>query len=74
MLTQSPDHPRRLLEEYGQLLDVAAFEQAMADAQHIMPDIDMAHTMRYNPSLIFSFQRGRQMIVYDEVPTQSAPP
>lgn len=63
----------RLVEDHAQLLDVPAFEQALRDARHVMPDIDVPHMMSYNPSLIFGFQRGSQMIVYDEVPTQAVP-
>lgn len=34
-----------------------------------MPDMNVSHMMRMNPSMIFSFQRGDSLIPYDEVPT-----
>lgn len=63
----------RLVEEHPTLLDVQAFETAISDAKHVIPGLDVSHMMRYNPALIFGFQRGSQMIPYDEVPTQAAP-
>ena len=63
----------RLVEEHPTLLDVKAFEVAVNDAKHVIPGLDVSHMMRYNPALIFGFQRGSQMIPYDEVPTQAAP-
>ena len=50
-------------------MDVESFEQAVNEAKHIMPDMNISHMMRMNPSMIFSFQRGSNLIPYDEVPS-----
>lgn len=59
----------RLVEEHPQLLDVEGFELALTHARETIPSLDVVHMMRYNPSMIFGFQRGAQLIPYDEVPT-----
>lgn len=59
----------RLVEEHPQLLDVKSFEEAVSHAKETLPSLDVGHMMRYNPSMIFGFQRGAQLIPYDEVPT-----
>ena len=46
-----------------------SFEQAVKEAKHIMPNMNISHMMRMNPSMIFSFQRGASLIPYDEVPS-----
>ncbi|BDA40891.1 hypothetical protein COCOBI_01-5450 [Coccomyxa sp. Obi] len=61
----------KLVEEHPQLLDVEGFELALSHARETIPSLDVVHMMRYNPSMIFGFQRGAQLIPYDEVPTSS---
>ena len=61
----------RLVEEHPQLLDVEGFELALSHARETLPSLDVGHMMRYNPSMIFGFQRGAQLIPYDEVPTST---
>lgn len=56
----------RLINEHPQVLDVEAFEKAVNEAKHIMPNMNISHMMRMNPSMIFSFQRGSDLIPYDE--------
>lgn len=60
----------RLVSEHPQVLDVKTFEQAVKEAKHIMPDMNVSHMMRMNPTMIFGFQRGASLIPYDEVPTR----
>ena len=64
-------HNCRLVEEHPQLLDVDGFELALRHAKETLPSLDVGHMMRYNPSMIFGFQRGAQLIPYDEVPTST---
>ena len=49
------------------MLDVASFEQAVNEAKRMMPDLDIAHTISTRPNMIFSFQRGSNLIPYDGV-------
>ena len=48
----------RLVEQYPSVLDVASFEQAVNEAKRMMPNLDVAHTVSTNPSMIFSFQKA----------------
>eukprot|EP00884_Botryococcus_braunii_P013573 jgi/Botrbrau1/22216/Bobra.168_1s0047.1 len=56
----------RLVTEHPSMLDVDEFERAVAESQRILPGLDVCHIMEVNPSLIFRFQRGSQLIPYDE--------
>ncbi|KAK9810417.1 hypothetical protein WJX72_010391 [[Myrmecia] bisecta] len=62
----------RMVEEHPSMLDVDSFELALAEAKRLMPNLDITNALNTNPSIIFSCQRGSQLIPYDEVPT-SAP-
>lgn len=44
------------------------------DAKRLMPDVDIVRTLRTNPDIIMSFQKGRHLIPYDEVPSRSGSP
>lgn len=52
----------RLVEENPAMLDVAGLRAAMAEAQRIMPQLDVQRAMATDPQLIFSFQTGNQLI------------
>lgn len=35
------------------------------DAKRLMPKMDVAHTLRTNPEMVLSFQKGKNLIPYD---------
>lgn len=37
----------------------------MQDAKRLMPQMDIAQTLRTNPDLVLSFQKGKNLIPYD---------
>ena len=55
----------RLVQENPAVLDLEGLRAAMAEATRILPDLDLQHAMASNPQLVFSFQRGSQLIPYD---------
>ena len=57
----------RLVEEHPSPLDIATFQEAVREAKRIMPDLDVANVLNTNPSMIFSFQKGSNLIPYDGV-------
>lgn len=52
----------RLVEANPAMLDVPGLQKAMAEAQRIMPQLDVQKAMATDPQLIFSFQTGNQLI------------
>lgn len=54
-----------MVQENPAMLDVPGLKAAMAEAARIMPHLDVKKAMATDPSLIFSFQRGNQLIPYD---------
>lgn len=48
------------------MLDVPSFKEAMAEAARIMPQMDIQQAMARDPATIFGFQRGSQLIPYDD--------
>lgn len=57
----------KLVEENPSMLDIEELHVAMAEAQRIMPNLDVQKAMGSDPQLILSFQRGSQLIPYDPV-------
>lgn len=57
----------KLVEENPSMLDIEELRVALAEAQRIMPDLDVQKAMGSDPQLILSFQRGSQLIPYDPV-------
>lgn len=57
----------KLVEENPSMLDIEELRVAMAEAQRIMPDLDVQKAMGSDPQMILSFQRGSQLIPYDPV-------
>lgn len=57
----------KLVEENPSMLDIEELRVAMAEAQRIMPQLDVQKAMGSDPQLILSFQRGAQLIPYDPV-------
>ena len=55
----------RLVEDWPTMLDVASFEAAMQEAQRMMPGKDIEAMIVNNPGIVFSFQRGSDLIPYD---------
>jgi hypothetical protein len=55
----------RLVEENPGMLDVEELMVAMAEAERLMPGVDLQKAMGADPQLILSFQRGGQLIPYD---------
>jgi hypothetical protein len=37
----------------------------LQDAKRLMPKMDIAQTLRTNPELVLSFQKGKNLIPYD---------
>ena len=35
------------------------------DAKRLMPKMDIAHTLRTNPEMVLSFQKGKNLIPFD---------
>lgn len=56
----------RLVEENPSMLDIEGFKLAMQEAQRIMPSLDVQQALGSDPQMIFGFQRGSQLIPYDE--------
>jgi hypothetical protein len=56
----------RLVTEHPSMLDVDNFEKAVEESKRLLPGLDVCQTMDQNPALIFRFQRGSQLIPYDE--------
>ncbi|GAB4820638.1 hypothetical protein N2152v2_007684 [Parachlorella kessleri] len=56
----------RLVEENPSMLDVRQFAEAMQEAKRIMPSLDIQQAMANDPQVILGFQRGSQLIPYDE--------
>lgn len=55
-----------LLERHPQIaLDVDTFAETLAEAQRMMPNQDVMHTLAHNPNMIFGFERRASMIPYD---------
>eukprot|EP00204_Picochlorum_oklahomense_P004472 CAMPEP_0118804594 /NCGR_PEP_ID=MMETSP1161-20130426/23414_1 /TAXON_ID=249345 /ORGANISM="Picochlorum oklahomensis, Strain CCMP2329" /LENGTH=288 /DNA_ID=CAMNT_0006733371 /DNA_START=1 /DNA_END=867 /DNA_ORIENTATION=+ len=57
----------KIVEENPSMLDIEELKVAMAEAQRIMPQMDVQKAMGSDPQLILSFQRGTQLIPYDPV-------
>jgi hypothetical protein len=55
----------KFVEYYPQVLDLDDFELALKDAKRLMPKMDVAHTLRTNPEMVLSFQKGKNLIPYD---------
>jgi hypothetical protein len=55
----------KFVEYYPQVLDIDDFELALQDAKRLMPKMDVAHTLRTNPEMVLSFQKGKNLIPYD---------
>lgn len=63
-------HLCRLVQDNPIVLDIAAFQKTMQHAKQIMgPDTDIIDTLKRRPEMIFQFQQGKDIIPYDEVPT-----
>lgn len=61
----------RLVEDNPEVLNIAAFQKTLQHAQEVMgPDVDVIDTLKRRPDMIFQFQQGKNIIPYDEVPTQ----
>jgi len=43
----------------------SAYGAALQDAKRLMPQMDIAQTLRSNPELVLSFQKGKNLIPYD---------
>mmetsp|Transcript_2740 Transcript_2740/g.6855 ORF Transcript_2740/g.6855 Transcript_2740/m.6855 type:complete len:298 (-) Transcript_2740:403-1296(-) len=50
-----------------EVLNVEPFLEAIAEAQRLVPSLDIPFTLENNPTQIFSFQRGSALIPYDDV-------
>lgn len=46
---------------------LAVSQEAIAEAQRLVPSLDIPFTLENNPTQIFSFQRGSALIPYDDV-------
>lgn len=57
----------KLVEENPSMLDIEELRVAMAEAQRIMPQLDIQKAMASDPQIVLSFQRGSQLIPYDPV-------
>lgn len=57
----------KIVEENPSMLDIEELRVAMAEAQRIMPQLDVQKAMGSDPQMILSFQRGTQLIPYDPV-------
>jgi len=57
----------KLVEENPSMLDIEELRVAMAEAQRIMPGLDLQKAMGSDPQVVLSFQRGTQLIPYDPV-------
>ena len=55
----------KLVEENPSMLDVEELQVAIAEAQRLMPSLDVVKSMGSDPQMILSFQRGSQLIPYD---------
>lgn len=56
----------RLLERHPQIaLDVDTFAETLAEAERMLPNQDVMHTLAHNPNMIFGFERRASMIPYD---------
>jgi hypothetical protein len=58
----------RLVEENPCMLDVEEFMCALAEAERLLPGLDVQAALASDPQRVFSFQRGAGMIPYDFVP------
>lgn len=64
----------RLVEDNPEVLNVAAFQKTLQHARDMMgADFDVIDTLKRSPKRIFQFQQGKDIIPYDEVPTQQPP-
>ena len=62
----------RLVEDNAAVLNVASFKKTIEHAKQVMgPDLDVIDTLKRRPEMLFQFQQGKDLIPYDEVPTQS---
>lgn len=65
----------RLVQDNPGVLDVASFKKTIEHAKQVMgPDLDVIDTLKRRPAMLFQFQQGKDLIAYDEVPTQSGQP
>lgn len=55
-----------LVEENPTMLDIEELKVAVEEAKRIMPNLDIQQAMGSDPHLILSFQRGSQLIPYDQ--------
>ena len=53
------------MEDWPNMLNVASFEATMQEAQRMMPGKDIEAMIVNRPAVIFSFQRGSDLIPYD---------
>ena len=60
-------HIDRFVEAHPTVLDIDDFERALEDAARIMPNIDVAKMLRSNPDMVLSLQKGKNLIVYDQI-------
>lgn len=61
----------RLVENNPEVLNIAAFKKTLQHAKEVMgPNVDVIDTLKRRPDMIFQFQQGKDLIPYDEVPTQ----
>lgn len=55
-----------LVEENPSMLDIEELKVAIAEAKRIMPNLNIQNAMGSDPNTILSFQRGSQLIPYDQ--------
>ena len=74
-ITQKQAVARRLVQDNPGVLDVPSFKKTIEHAKQVMgPDLDVIDTLERRPAMLFQFQQGKDLIAYDEVPTQSGQP
>ena len=65
----------RLVQDNPSVLNVASFKKTVEHAKQVMgPDLDIIDTLKRRPAMLFQFQQGKDLIPYDEVPTQKGQP
>ena len=56
----------RLVEDYPSVLDVSAFERTLEEARRVLgPKTDVQHLISTQPGVVFSLQRGSDLVPYD---------
>ena len=59
----------RVVEKFPLLLDLDQVEGFIKQVERMMPGSNFEDILHKNPTFMFSLQKGRNMIPYDEVPT-----